>query len=127
MSTLREELRKRLTPVLPKGYVLRPNGLALETITKPVLQLKQLAMQPSAEAPMGSLTVEFVATMAVPQRNPQAAEDQLDDDVTEMVTALDQLPDLNWTRAQKVTAGPDDQYLAYDITITFNTAYDPEA
>lgn len=126
MTTLRHELRDRLRPIIPRDYTLRPNGLQLETITKPVLQIKQMRMRPSDEAPVGSLTVDMVLTMAVPQRDPQAAEDKLDDDVLEMLTALDQIGWANWTNAEKVTAGPDDQYLAYDITVTITTQHKPE-
>ena len=132
MSTLRQELRDRLKPLMPEGYKLRPNGLALESIPQPVVQIKQLRMRPAEQAGIGAagrgaLTVEMVLTMAVPHRDPQAAEDKLDDDVTEFVAALDGIEWLRWVDAEKVTTGPDDRYLAYDIRVEINTTPPKEA
>ncbi|MBO1770458.1 hypothetical protein [Agrococcus sp. TF02-05] len=127
MSTLRNELRDRLRPVIPAEYKLRPNGLALETITTPVLQIKQLRIRPAEEAGTGQLKVEMVLTMASPKSNPQAAEDDLDDDVVEVLAALDSIGWLNWSLAEKVTTGPDDRYLAYDITTEITTTIPEEA
>lgn len=126
MSTLRSELRDRLRPIIPRDYKLRPNGTTLEQLSGPVLQIKQLRMRPADEQPMGSLRVEFVLTMVVPLQSAQAAEDKLDDDVTEMVTAIDRIEWANWTLAEKVTAGPNDNYLAYDITVEVLTNFNPE-
>lgn len=125
MSTLRAQLRKALEGVLPERYALRPNALPLEGITKPTIQIKQLGMEPAAEAPQGCLAVDFVLTLASPLTAPQRAEDQLDDDVTELCAALDRLPGLNWTRAEKVVAGAGEQYLAYDVTMTVQTTLNP--
>lgn len=127
MSTLRNELRDRLRPVIPARYVLRPNGLALETITKPVLQIKQLGIRPAEEGGTGQLKVEMVLTMVSPLTSPQKAEDELDDDVVEMLAALDTIGWLTWTRADKRTTGPDDRYLAYDITTEITTTIPEEA
>lgn len=125
MTTLRKQLSDRLRPLIPKAYTLRPNATQLEQLSGRVLLVKQLRLEPSPAAPVGSLTVEFVLTLVTPLTSPQAAEDQLDDDVTEIVTALDQLDDVTWTSAEKVTAGPSDNYLAYDIRLTCTTAYQP--
>lgn len=127
MATLRAELRDRLAPIIPRDYKLRPNGLQLETPTTPVLLIKQLRMTPAVEAGLGQLVVEFVLTMVVPHKNPQTAENKLDDDVTTMLAAIDRIEWANWTAAEKRTAGPSDEYLAYDITLTVLTTYTPEA
>lgn len=125
MSTLRAELRKRLQPILPPDYVLRPNATPLDTITRPTLQLKQLALEPSREAPQGNLAVEFILTLASPLTAPQAAEDALDDDVVELLAALDRIEWVAWTRAEKVVTGRAEAYLAYDVTLTVQTTHTP--
>lgn len=120
MATIRKQLYDQLTTYLPdRKYSLRPNNQALEQIAKPTILIKQLALRPAPAAPNGCLEAEVVVTLASPISSPQRAEDALDDDVLEILTALDEAGMSIWTEARKVVA--EDKYLAYDINMTLTT------
>lgn len=123
MATVRKQLFEQLQAYLPKRkYTLRPNNTALEQIAKPTILVKQMAIRPAPEAPNGCLEVTFVVTLASPITSPQAAEDALDDDVLELLAALDNDGISIWAEARKVIS--DDRYLAYDIDLTTTTVKD---
>lgn len=89
-----------------------------QTIEGITVVLKHSQMERLAEAPQGSLRNTVVLTVVDPHEDQTAAENALDDSVLELVTAIDTLPKINWTNAEKVLVDP---YLGWDITLTVIT------
>ena len=74
---------------------------------------------------MASHVTEYVVTVASPATDPAQADQDLDDDIADMLHALDMLRDengrpiLRWTRAARTAVS--DSYLAFDITVSVIT------
>lgn len=116
--TARAHLRDQLEPLLPTGWRLIPYQRMPRTIDQPTVLVKHISFEPLSQAPIGSLSNGLVVTIADPHADQEAAEDALDQAVLELCSALDALPTVLWTEAQKVTVG---DYLGWDISATVRT------
>ncbi|KQQ22877.1 hypothetical protein ASF48_06995 [Rathayibacter sp. Leaf299] len=121
MSTVRAQLSDLLKPLLPKGWVIIPEQRDPGVITKTTVLLKQDKISKLPASPIGSLQTSFILTIVTPHIDTTRAEDDLDDSVLELTTALDSLNGVDWTEAQKVGAG---EYLGYDISLSIITKKD---
>ncbi|WP_349902607.1 hypothetical protein [Parafrigoribacterium humi] len=119
-DSLRVWLDEQLTPLLPSGWTLIPNQRMPETITVTTVVLKHLEIERLDAAPLGQLRNTVVLTVADAHQNQTTAENELDESVLTLCTALDALKNLNWTGAKKVLVN--DTYLGWDITLTVITS-----
>jgi len=115
-QSVREWLEDQLTPELPEGWRFIPNQRMAATIDRITVVLKHTDIERLPEAPLGTLRNTVVLTVADPHEDQVRAENELDDAVLELCTAIDGLPNINWTRASKVLVN--DTYLGWDITLT---------
>lgn len=122
MTTIRAQIEASLKPLLPKAWTIVPTQRTLDVFTKPVVMLKQDRIEHAPTAPLAAHLVSFIVTVADPNSDPAAAEDDLDAEVSELLLALGAIDYLNWTEAQKVLF--QDRYLAYDITLQAITRKD---
>lgn len=113
-ETVRGWLDENLKPLLPATWKLIPYQRMPQTISAPTVLFKQLSFTNLPEAPAAALEVAIVITVADPHLDQDRAEDALDDEVLELVFALDSLPNLSWSTAQKVLVN--ETYLGWDIT-----------
>lgn len=113
-ETVRGWLEEQLVPLLPAKWRVIPYQRMPQTLDRPTVLFKQLSFTPLPEAPAGHLQVEVVITVADPHSDQDRAEDALDDEVLELVFALDSLNNLTWSTAQKVLVN--ETYLGWDIT-----------
>lgn len=90
-----------------------PSSRKVDNIDRTVIQLQQLEIARLPQV-QGKLALNFRATITAPQEGTQAAEDQLDDDVLDLLRAL-LVAEVLWTRCEKVKV---DERLGYDIDIT---------
>lgn len=120
MSSLRDWIDEQLTPLLPDAWSLIPNQRIPETINATTVVLKHLKIERLEEAPLGQLRNTVTLTVADPHQDQVTAENELDESVLTLCTALDALPKLNWTGAEKVLVS--DTYLGWDITLTVITS-----
>jgi hypothetical protein len=111
---VREFLAAQLTTLLPGTWKLIPNQRMPETIDKTTVVVKLTTIEPLAEAPAGTLSNGAVITVADPHQDDVTAENALDDAVLELCTAIDAVPGMTWTKAEKVLVGQ--SYLGWDIT-----------
>jgi hypothetical protein len=111
----------RLKPQLPNrwtvaAYTRRPDELAGPTVILTLQSIKRLP-----EAPLGSQIVTYLVTIVDPSQEWSQADAQLDDEIVDLIAALDSvrndqgLPVLRWTSADRNTWN--DTYLAFDITV----------
>lgn len=91
-----------------------------DTISKTTVIVKHLRMERLAEAPIGHVRHEVTLSVFTPLQDTAQAEDALDDNITDLLTSIDALPDIGWLDAQKVTS-PNEQNLGWDIRLTVIT------
>jgi hypothetical protein len=110
----REWLLAQLVPLVPSDWKVLPNQVDPSTIDRVTVIFKFTELTRLPEAPAGSLSNKVIITIIDPHKEHVKAENSLDDSVLELVTALDSLPHIVWSKAEKLLAF--DQYLCWDIT-----------
>jgi hypothetical protein len=114
----REMLATFLAPLLPSGWRITTNEKPLDGIHGTVLQLNQRRIIRTPGAPLGAHDIEFVVTVSMPYNaDYQAAEDALDDGISALLFALDDLAGGIWSEADK-TIDSQTNRLTYQITLT---------
>lgn len=111
---IRDWLEERLKDLLPSDWVIRKNQVQTGTLSKVTVTFKLMRIRKSPAAPAGELENEIIITIAHPSTDIVQAEDALDDQVIELLTAIDLTEGIYWTLAEKVQVG--DTYLGWDIT-----------
>lgn len=120
-DTVRQQVMDHLLPLIPDTWTVLPYHATIDRIDRTVVVLKHTKINKLAEAPMGWLSNEFVVTVVDPVSDPKTAENNLDEAVLALVTALDSHLQLNWTQAEKVLVNETLGYKGWDITLTVNT------
>lgn len=118
-ANVRDYLKTELTPLIPSTWRIIPEQRMPDTITKTTVVLKHLRITRLPAAPIGSLDNSVVITIADPHKETAAAENALDDNVLELVTAIDGHDNISWSLAEKVNVN--DTYLGWDITVAVTT------
>ena len=118
-QTVREYLDETLPPLLPEGWKWVDSERAVDVTETTTVQWKQRRIAPLPEAPLAHLGVDGILTVSSPHADIEKAEDALDDAVLELVGALQSVPGIRFTEANK--AAVDDQHLGYDLSITVIT------
>ncbi|HWU29827.1 MAG TPA: hypothetical protein VN041_12170 [Microbacterium sp.] len=122
-SDLRAWFSAQLKPLLPKrpdgspAWRYIPNQDTPAAITVPTLVFKLLELDPLPEAPLGALRARIVLTLLSPHEDDVKAENTLDNQVIELVTALDPHSTISWETARKVRDAKTDR-LGWDFTVT---------
>lgn len=118
----RKELANTLKPLLPKAWRLVPYADNLDTLDRVVVMIKQTQIERLPAAPIGTYRTSFVVTVIAPQSDSEKAEDELDDGVHEVLSALDSINNSLWSSAEKVLFS--DSNLAWDIAMQVVTRKD---
>lgn len=114
MSTARQQLAAALKPLLPKDWRIIPYQKNLDALSTTVVMLKLSHLTKLPAAPLSHVRTTWTITVADPSTDIEKAEDALDDEVTSVCLAINQIPGIKWVDATKVTF--QDKYLAWDIT-----------
>lgn len=118
MATLRSQLADALKAVLPSNVKIVdvPRGLDGIEARRPVVMLyrSNVTKAPNAQ---GTFFNAFSLWIVSPNVDSRRSEDQLDEMLDEVLTALVGIPWLNWSQAVRSTFG-DQQAPAYEITVT---------
>jgi hypothetical protein len=116
MVSMRKQLAAALTAALPRaGYRVLDNEKARATLDRRLVRVSQMGFSRLPEAPQAALGVRFNVRVTSNVADLDAAEDQLTEAVAEVCFALESVPRIRWTEADKVMDG---DRLAYDITVT---------
>lgn len=120
VGEVRQVITGALKPLLPRGWKFFPYRVPTEAITSATVWVRLQSIDKLPEAPQSKAhVVTYVVTIAVPEADPSEADARLDDDVIELVHALDALPNIRRTRAEQVAVA--DAYLGFDITVEIIT------
>lgn len=117
--TPREELVAVLQPLLPKPWLIITSERAADA-SGTTLRLQQRKIRRLAVAGTGVHEIDFDATLAVPGEDADRVEDDLDDELTAFVFALDsaRIKWDEWTKSYFTDIGA----LGYQATITITAS-----
>jgi len=125
-STVRQKLAAELRALLPGTWRFIPNQELPKTISKITAVLKLGRIEPLPEAPAGSTRSSVTLTVVSPHQSDIKAEIDLDDAITEVITALDEHAWIGWSLCEKVGVGVGvgeaPKYLGWDVTLTVITS-----
>lgn len=116
-DSVRAYLRDELG--LPSSWTVIPAQRFPETIARTTVVLQHARIERLAEAPVGNLRHEVVLSVVSPKTDIAAAEDDLDDAVTTLLSAIDGHASIGWTQAEKVMH--QNTYPAWNVTLTVIT------
>ncbi|MBF4565398.1 hypothetical protein [Plantibacter sp. VKM Ac-2876] len=120
MNSPRQYLADTIKPLLPKRWNLVPyQAPSLDKLAVPTVVISTKSFTPTPTAPRSSLTHTFTVTVIDPATDNEKAEEALEDEVMELVYALEQLDSLVWENAERVQWA--DRLMAWDITLTLIT------
>lgn len=105
---------------LPTEWSVIPEQRFPETIAKPTVVLQHTRIERLPEAPMGNIRHTVVLSVLDPHTDIAAAEDALDDAVTELLSAIDAHSTIAWTEAEKTTHR--ETFPAWNLTLTVITS-----
>lgn len=103
-----------LTAQLPKSWTVIDDERSLNAITRPTMLVSVRTFTPSDYAPLSKITVTLALMILSAHTDAKAAEDDLDVLLVEALTAVNTLPNLTWSEANKVVHL--DRYMGYEIT-----------
>ena len=113
--SVRAQLANDIKPHLPKKWKVVPYQTNLDTVDVVTVMLKLSTVERTPAAPLASHTVTFTMTVIEPVTTPGDADDAVDDDLDDLLFALDATENLIWSTATRVTYN--DRNPAYDIDL----------
>lgn len=116
---LREHVVGTLKPLLPARWNLKAANDLTDDIDRPTVVLVFQKWERSTIAPATQRVATFVLTILEPKTNPGPADDALDDDLAELLTAIEtagQELGMTWTTAER---GVSHSKPGFDITIVY--------
>lgn len=115
----REVFTAELKKLVPKAWQVAGTGRSVDLTKKTVVRVRQTTIRPFEQAPDGLRAIDLKVTIRVPEQATEAAEDRLDEEVTDLIHALDSMNVL-WNECEKVYLD-NTQTIGYDITVTIAT------
>lgn len=120
---IRRHVARLLKDVLdPLDYRIEPNQRIPDRISRPTAILKQQrigrAIQDGTVIPGGRIA-GFVLTLATKYETTVSAENALDDNVVDLLNAIDGIPNLRWTSAEKRILSEATNAPCYDVELEF--------
>ena len=103
---VRNYIINQLKPLLPKKWLVKAFNALPDKITTTSVVLVFESYARTTVAPRGPRTANFTLSIVTPQTIPGAADDALDDDVIDLLNAIDTLAEtgLRWTTAVRGVA-----------------------
>ena len=111
MAAVRKELGKELKAALPKSWAVFPDFQNTDEPTKPTLLLNRSSVSREAAA-LGFYLNTFTLFLVMP---PTTGDDALDDAFDELLEALDEKVETQWSNARRGVN--ENNYPAYEITL----------
>ena len=114
----RQQVVDAIAPVLPKNWKVVPYLTSFEAIDQTVVMIHATRVTKFQQAPQGTYTVEFEATVLDPSKDSARVWDALDDEVLEAIAAIDAIDSLDWTGAEPVSFS---NFFGWNITFSVPT------
>jgi len=118
--TIRQTLHDGVAAVIPTGWHLVPAGSPVDELSRTTLTMQQQSIAYAEQAPAGVYATSYTLTLISPFKDEVRAELDLDEDVHVLISALDDVPAIQFDRADRVFWR--DTNLAYDVHITVATS-----
>lgn len=121
LANLRADVTAQIKALAPKRWVFIPYQKAVEPIKVPtvMLSLQNYKRHPQAGFNPNMRQVTYELLLMEPTQDPGKSDDALDDELIDLLAAIDQIEGIDWDTAQR-GLDPSAQYPAYIITITFD-------
>lgn len=125
MGTELVDLHKAVTDqikaIAPKRWVFLSYGEAIESIKAPTVQLvlAQYKRHPQSGINPHMRQVVYALNLMEPTQAIGKSDEALDDELIDLLAAIDQIEGLDWESADLKT-DPSGQYLSYEISLTFD-------
>lgn len=113
-ESVREFVRTELAAMVPTSWTIIPAQRFPETISTTTAIIQHTRISRLVAAPLGHLEHEITISVIDPHTDITTAENELDDAITEVLTALDGHPDIRFTDATKTMHN--DAYAAWNMT-----------
>jgi len=114
--SLRSDVADHLRARLP-GFKVLAYQYEMDNSTMPVVMVHRSRINPHPDRHVlweNTLTVKVLS----PQMVGEAAEDAADDALRAVLGALQDLPEVQWTEAERATFA---NFIGYDVTVTFTS------
>jgi hypothetical protein len=118
-KTTREQLAAELKPLLPRTWKIIPYARNLDDANQTRVMLHATDIHPAPA--MGALETDYTITVISPKADPTGAQTDLDDDVLNVLHALD---GITWLMFRNASPTVVQDYLSWDINITVITRKD---
>jgi hypothetical protein len=120
-QTVRQQLVEHLTPLLPKAWKIVPFSRSMDALSQPVVMVHMSRIEKHPAAPLSKHLTTFTVSVFDPQLDDERAQGALDDEVNDLIFAIDQLPPfVNWSSAEPSQLGQNGP-LGWDITLELIT------
>lgn len=104
MGYTRKQFAAALEAVVPETYKVVPDPRSLGELDPAkdcYLQLVRQTIEKLPSNPLGNFSEKFELWVVEATTDPDESEDALDDKLAEVLAALDTIPWLNWSRAER--------------------------
>lgn len=119
MTAPRLTLQQGIRPHLPKGWLIKPTSAKTDNVSATVVQFQQTRVEKMPQAPRGKLAIEFLMTIKSGKEQTQAAENDLDDAVVQLLHALTKAGFL-WRDCDKALFDNQTR-MGYQLTVTITS------
>lgn len=124
MTTARQQVVDAITPALPKNWKVVPYLTSFDALDRTVVMIHATRVTKFSQAPQGTYSVEFEATVLDPSKDPARVWDSLDDEVLDAIAALDSI---DWTGAEPIAYPADSpRFFGWNITFSVPTEISPK-
>lgn len=131
MTDMRNYIVDTIKPLLPRKWRYVATTGTLDKLDAVTVQLILQSVSKVPEAPFAKHLQQITYELNVfdPSTNPDSREQSLDDELIELLAAIEAVENLTWTTADRIldASGQAQQYLGYSINIqTINSVDDAE-
>lgn len=115
MASAREQITEVVAPLLPTAWKLVPYIDSFDQLSQVTVMLHASRIEPHPVTSASAFQLTFEATVADPQKDASRVWDALDDEVMELIAALDAVDSLGFVSAEPLAIG---NAFAWNVTFT---------
>jgi hypothetical protein len=116
-DTVRSTVVGWLRDLLPSSWDVKAGQAMPGQLARPTLYVNYSGLEPLPAAPLGHVLVTMTLTVADHHADTKLSEDAVDEQVIDLILALDAHPKLAWTSASKLRVEGNDA-LGWTMTVT---------
>lgn len=113
--TARDLVVTSLSGLVPSGITVMAYARNIDAPAQDTVMVRIDEVTPS-QYPRAIRAYKFALLLIVPQTTPGTADDELDNFLEDVLTALDASTDLSWESAQRATY--EEKFPAYEVTLS---------